>query len=213
MIDPRDQRGEEFAGLLAGCERQLFAYILALVWNVQDAEDLYQQTAMTLWEKFDGFQRGTNFSSWAFTTARLLILNFQRAQQRHKTFLTAELASTLADRQSARPAGEPDLLADALVDCMNQLSDVDRRLIRLCYAGGETIKQIARKLGRPVQSTYNSLCRIRRRLFDCVRRTAPRKDDIGWHALKGRGEPPSSDVTPTTPFQGVPPRTARKNDP
>ncbi len=174
MIDSHDARTEEFTTLLTQCERQLFAYILALVWSAQDAEDLYQQTAMLLWEKFAEFERGTNFAHWAFSFARHVVLNFQRAQQRRKTFLTAELASTLADRQAAKPAGESNSFADALSDCMGQLNDLDRRLINLCYAGEQTIKQIAEKLGRPAQSTYNSLCRIRRRLFDCVKRAVSR---------------------------------------
>jgi len=176
VVDPNDNRSDEFVKLLAGCERQLFAYILALVWRVQDAEDLYQQTAMRLWEKFDEFQQGTNFPSWAFTTARLLVCNFQRTQSRHKTFLTAELAATLADKQAAMPVQESDSLADVLNGCMDQLSETDRRLIRLCYDGVQTIKQIAKALGRPAQSTYNSLCRIRRSLFDCVRRASRRGD-------------------------------------
>ncbi len=177
MIDSCDARSEEFTELLTQCERQLFAYILAMVWKAQDAEDLYQQTAMLLWEKFDEFERGTNFKCWAFSFARHVVLNFQRSQQRRKTFLTAKLASTLADRQAARPADELDSFADALGDCMDQLSNTDRRLIHLCYGDEQTIKQIAEKLGRPAQSTYNSLCRIRRRLFDCVKRAVSRGSD------------------------------------
>lgn len=177
MIDSSDARTEEFTQLLSQHERRLFAYILAMVWSSQDAEDVYQQTAMLLWEKFDEFERGTNFAGWALSFARHVILNFQRAQQRRKTFLTAELASTLADRQAVKPTTEADSFADALNDCMEQLNDADRRLIRLCYDGVRNIKQIAEELGRPAQSTYNSLCRIRRRLFECVRKTVSRGSD------------------------------------
>jgi RNA polymerase sigma-70 factor (ECF subfamily) len=175
MTASRDARGDEFTELLAQSERQLFAYVLALVWNAQDAEDLYQQTAMLMWEKFDEFERGTDFARWAFTFARHVVFNYQRSLQRRKTFLTAELAATLADRQT--PAEEPQAYSDALHDCMGQLADVDRRLIQLCYDGRQTIKEIAAALGRPAQSTYNSLCRIRRRLFDCVRRATARRSD------------------------------------
>jgi RNA polymerase sigma-70 factor (ECF subfamily) len=175
MTASRDARGDEFTSLLAQSERQLFAYVLALVWNAQDAEDLYQQTAMLMWEKFDEFERGTDFARWAFAFAKHVVFNYQRRQQRRKTFLTAELAATLADRQAA--AEEPLAYGDALQDCMNQLGDADRRLIHLCYDGRQSIKQIAAALGRPAQSTYNSLCRIRRRLFECVRRAAARRSD------------------------------------
>jgi len=61
---------------------------------------------------------------------------------------------------------------------MKLLSEADQNLLRLCYDGGRIIKQIAEEVGRPPQSTYNSLCRIRRRLFDCIRRLAARKENI-----------------------------------
>jgi RNA polymerase sigma-70 factor (ECF subfamily) len=178
MMETNHDPSEEFARLLSQCEKQLFSYILALVWNVQDAEDLYQQTAMTLWSKFDGFERGTDFPRWAFATARLVTSNFQRTQRRHREFLTPDLAATLADKQAALPAGEFDSLGTALVGCMDRLSQSDRDLVQLCYGEEQSIKEIADRLGRPAQSTYNSLFRIRRWLFDCIRQTVSRKADL-----------------------------------
>jgi RNA polymerase sigma-70 factor, ECF subfamily len=175
MIGPANDRSEEFAQLLSRCEKELFSYILALVWNVQDAEDLYQQTAMTLWAKFQDFQERTDFSHWAFATARLLTANFQRTRRRYSKFLTPDLAAALADKQARLPADEFDLLGDALVECMRRLSDPDRRLVQLCYGDEQSIKEVAEQIGRPVQSTYNSLSRIRRSLFDCIRQVANRK--------------------------------------
>lgn len=178
MIDPNDDRSEQFVRLLAECERQLFAYILALVWNVHDAEDLYQYTALELWRKFDEYQPGTNFAQWAFTTARLLVANFHRVQRRRKAFFSNKLVVALAERQAAVATENADTLADRLIECMKLLSEADQNLLRLCYTSGRTIKQIAEELGRPPQSTYNSLCRIRRRLFDCIRRLADREESI-----------------------------------
>jgi RNA polymerase sigma-70 factor, ECF subfamily len=178
MIETNHDRSEEFAQLLSRCEKQLFSYILALVWNVQDAEDLYQQTAMTLWSKFDSFQPGTDFPRWAFATARLLTSNFQRTQRRHKEFLTPDLAATLADKQAALPADACDAMGDALVKCMDRLSQPDRHLVQLCYGEEQSIKEIADRIGRPAQSTYNSLFRIRRALFDCIRQAISGKADL-----------------------------------
>lgn len=177
MAESNNSRRDEFTQLLSDCERRLFSYILALVWNVQDAEDLYQATAMTLWEKFDDFEPGTDFLRWSFATARLLTSNFQRTQRRHGEFLTPDLAETLADRNASLPAGQFDLLAESLVDCMDHLSATDRRLVQLCYGEENPIKDIAEKIGRSAQSTYNSLFRIRRSLFDCIQRAASRKAD------------------------------------
>lgn len=163
---------------MSDCEKRLFSYILALVWNTQDAEDLYQSTALTLWRRFDDFEPGTDFTGWALVTARLLVANFQRTRRRHNEFLTPHMASMLADRQASAPAQKLDVLAEALVECMDRLSDPDRRLVHLCYSANQSIKEVAEQLGRPAQSIYNSLFRIRRSLFDCIRNTASRKVDV-----------------------------------
>ncbi len=177
MTAPTDDRSEEFARLLAGCEKELFSYILALVWNLQDAEDLYQQTAMTLWTKFEEYEQRTEFSHWAFATARLLTLNFQRTQRRYKKFLTSDTAAMLAEKQAALPRAAIVELPDALIRCMERLSQSDRRLVQLCYGEEQAIKLVAEEIGRTVQSTYNSLSRIRRSLFDCIRRAMDRGTD------------------------------------
>jgi len=172
-----DDRSEEFARLLAGCEKELFSYILALVWNLQDAEDLYQQTAMTLWTKFQEYEQRTEFSHWAFATARLLTLNFQRTQRRYRKFLTSDTAAMLAEKQANLPKAAIVELPDALLQCMERLSQSDRRLVQLCYGEEQAIKLVAEEIGRTVQSTYNSLSRIRRSLFDCIRRAIDRGTD------------------------------------
>ena len=91
--------------------------------------------------------------------------------------MTQGLASILADKQAGTPTDELDLLAEGLVECMDKLSEADRHLIHLCYAEEQAITQIAEELGRPVQSVYNSLFRIRRTLFDCIQRAASRRGD------------------------------------
>ena len=58
----------------------------------------------------------------------------------------------------------------ALLVCLARLAPADRELIRLRYAPSETGKSLARKLGRPANSVYQSLSRIRRALLECVKR-------------------------------------------
>ncbi len=58
----------------------------------------------------------------------------------------------------------------ALLACLSRLAPADRELIRQRYAPSETGKSLARKLGRPANSVYQSLSRIRRALLECVKR-------------------------------------------
>ncbi|MCG8584403.1 MAG: hypothetical protein MI757_06800 [Pirellulales bacterium] len=45
----RNDRHERFSALLAQHQAQILGYILALAMNRDDAEDLFQATALVLW--------------------------------------------------------------------------------------------------------------------------------------------------------------------
>lgn len=46
---------QQFLSLFLRSEREVFRYVSVLVPNVADAEDIVQQTALALWEKFDTY--------------------------------------------------------------------------------------------------------------------------------------------------------------
>ena len=49
---------QRFLSLFLRSEREIFRYVAALVPNVTDAEDIVQQTALALWEKFHAYEPG-----------------------------------------------------------------------------------------------------------------------------------------------------------
>ena len=58
----------------------------------------------------------------------------------------------------------------ALVECLAKLRPKDRDLIEQRYAPGERGKRLAEQLGRPANSVYQTLGRIRRVLMECIQR-------------------------------------------
>jgi DNA-directed RNA polymerase specialized sigma24 family protein len=59
----------------------------------------------------------------------------------------------------------------ALRGCLDKLPDSDRQLVRHCYGDSRvTFKTAAEELGRPVNSVYKALNRIRRALYHCIER-------------------------------------------
>lgn len=58
----------------------------------------------------------------------------------------------------------------ALKHCLGKLRDKDRDLIESRYAPGERGKDLASQIGRPANSVYQSLGRIRRTLMECIQR-------------------------------------------
>jgi RNA polymerase sigma-70 factor (ECF subfamily) len=56
--------------------------------------------------------------------------------------------------------------------CLDKLPDKDRQLVRYCYGDSRaTFKTVAQELGRPVNTVYKALNRIRKSLMQCIERT------------------------------------------
>ena len=160
---------ERFAELLRAHHTQLFGYLYALVHDLNDAEDLYQETSMVLWRKFGDYQEGTSFFSWARAAARYQTLNFRRGRKRRRQVpLSAESEAMLSEVFDELT---PDLLQarlEALQDCKQRLDEEDRQLLEACYGSPRNFREIAAELGRSPKSVYDALGRIRGALMKCI---------------------------------------------
>jgi RNA polymerase sigma-70 factor (ECF subfamily) len=59
----------------------------------------------------------------------------------------------------------------ALRHCLDRLKREKRQLLERCYAGTDSIKEIAAELGQSPNVLYMTLKRLRRALFDCINLT------------------------------------------
>ena len=167
-----DQKAE-FAALLARHQSQLFGYIYSLVRDLDDADDLFQQTSLVLWDKFDLFDPSRSFVGWACGVARYEVLNFLRSRSRNRLYFSDELNLALIEAQENLDEErlEERLATLRLAGCMNKLRERDKDLLEACYSRSAGVRDVALTRGRSAQSIHNSLRRIRRALFDCVRRS------------------------------------------
>ncbi len=165
--DPRDR--EAFLDLLAAHEAQLLGFLCAIVRNYQDAEDLFQQSVLTMWKKFDSFEANTNFVGWGCRIARNHAMNL--GQARRAIPLSDEVLELLTVEQEAE---EPELRIArrrALSRCIDKLSAKDRVLVDAAYNSDQSIQMVAEHLGRSAAGVYNSLSRIRSALYRCIQAT------------------------------------------
>src|SRR5438034_9183142 len=85
------ERKAEFADYLRQHQSQLFGYLHSLVRDLNDADDLFQQTTVILWNKFADFDRERSFIAWACGVARLEVANFLRSRSRQRLYFTDDL--------------------------------------------------------------------------------------------------------------------------
>ena len=162
-------REEQFLQQFLKYERRIYAFIFALVASWTDADDLLQETSVVLWSKFDSFQPGSDFLSWALSIARFQVLNFRKKQRSLSARLSTECVEALADQMIAETDESSDR-RKALAECLSMLKTRDRELIQLRYQQGATTQGVATQVGRSLKAIYKALNRVHMQLLFCVRR-------------------------------------------
>ena len=158
---------QRFLSLFLRSEREIFRYVAALVPNVTDAEDIVQQTAMALWEKFDAYDPSQPFTPWACRFALNKARQWIERRQRWQALLEHGLAEELAQRrQELQPEFERRL--KHLEACLDKLPPRQRSLVEAYYYERIDVESLAERSGKTAAATYKSLQRIRQTLQLCV---------------------------------------------
>ena len=160
---------DQFVPLFLAHQRGIYQYLLALVGRPQDAEDLLQETSVTLWEKFDDFEPGSNFYAWARKVAYNKVLNFRQLRRHSDQLLDPDVLDVIAS-QAGTDENRWTVFHKALQVCLSKLRDLDRALIQRRYRPDYDRQKVAEELSRPPNSVSKSLARIRRTLMECVHR-------------------------------------------
>jgi len=167
----RNVAHQQFLSLFLRSEREIYRYVAVLVPNLADVEDIVQQTAVDLWEKFDAYDPNQPFTPWACRFALNTARQWVERRQRWQILLTNGLAEELALRREAlRPELEARLTH--LEVCLHKLPEDQRAIVEGYYYRRDNIEDLAEGSGRTVAATYKALQRIRQSLQTCIERAA-----------------------------------------
>jgi RNA polymerase sigma-70 factor, ECF subfamily len=161
------ERVEEFVRLLGQNQRRLFLYIITLVPNYNDAEEIIQNTNLVMWREFEQFELGTNFTAWACKVAFHQVLAWRKKRQRDRLQFSDAFLEAVAE-ESAAALDALDERSQLLAGCIDRLPEAQRQLVRLRYSEGQAIDVIARRVDKSVDAVYRTLSRIRHTLHNCV---------------------------------------------
>ena len=162
---------QRFLSLFLRSEREVFRYVAALVPNMTDAEDIVQQTALALWEKFDAYDPSQPFTPWACRFALNKARQWLERHRRWQALLEHGLAEELEQRrQELRP--ELELRLKHLEVCLRRLPSDQRALVEGYYYERAGIERLAERAGKTTTATYKTLQRIRQRLQRCLEHRA-----------------------------------------
>jgi len=145
------------------------AFVRSLVPTLDDANDVMQEVAIVLWEKFAEYETSEDFRRWAFGVAKFKVLSWQRDRMRDRHVFGLEATELLA-AEAERHVGLLEAQRAALQDCLHKLSAEQRGLVHSAYAPGSRIDALANQLGSTAMALYKKLHRIRMLLAECTRR-------------------------------------------
>ncbi|MES2660979.1 MAG: sigma-70 family RNA polymerase sigma factor [Verrucomicrobiota bacterium] len=142
-------------------------FVLALLPDFVRAEDVVQETFLTVTCKAAEFQPGTEFPKWACAIARYKVMEARRAEMRAGAGLSDEMLHTLAECPAAV---RDETRIDLLKQCLDELAPQARRAMDLRYEEDLSPAQIAATCGWTAESAYSILSRARTFLKACIER-------------------------------------------
>ena len=162
-----NDRTAEFLQLLGEHDRALYAYILAMVPNIAEVQDIAQDVRLRLWEQFDKFEPGTNFGAWSRAIAHYLVLAHRKTSSRQHALFGDKFVDLVAE-EVAESVEELPPRQIALQGCLKKLGKEARNLLMRYYSGEGTANQLAEETGRSPDGIRQSVCRSRHTLGKCI---------------------------------------------
>ena len=169
MENPNSKSSKFFA-LYTNTQGRLYSYLLMMVHNRDDADELLQETASIMWEKFDQFKEGTNFGAWAIKIAKNKCYEHLRKNKSTKMLLNEKFYENISDF-AEKSSEELPVRLQALNYCITKLNASNQKLLKLRYRKDLSIKDISQATGRSCSTLYKNLVNILTLLRICISRT------------------------------------------
>ena len=164
------QKHKAFFHLFTGNQSHIYSYILMLVRQINIADDVFQDVALAMWEHFDKYEIGTDFTAWGMRIARNKVIDYFRKNKANRIWYSDETLRLISDNRAKKNKNN-DTRIKALEKCISKLSANDKHLIQLKYSQKITTKALSERIGRSVNGLYKSLSRIHSSLYQCIQRT------------------------------------------
>ncbi|NOZ41261.1 MAG: sigma-70 family RNA polymerase sigma factor [Planctomycetes bacterium] len=147
----------------------VLAFIRSTIRDFHRGEDVMQEVAETVAEKFDQYDRKRPFPPWVLGIARNKVLAYLRkhANDRHvfDDETVGKIATVYGDVE-----GEFSEMQNALEICMKQVKGRAQKILKMRYVRNQTPAVIARALGLSANAVSVMLHRVRQALRECVQR-------------------------------------------
>lgn len=159
-----------FALLYQRTSAKLYGICLRLLGNEAEAQEILQEVFLTVWRKADRFDAGkAGAITWLAVLARNRAID--RIRRRTSGSEVIEAAAEIPDEgPSAFEVVEHKLDAARLSDCLEELDERTRTVIKTAFFEGATYPQLAERADVPLPTMKSWIRRGLQRLRGCLER-------------------------------------------
>lgn len=162
-----DQDHDMFLKRFLPVQPRLRGYLLATLRDPAETDDVFQEVAMVLWQKFGDFDQTRSFAAWAIGIARLQVLKRRQSFARSRLVFSEEAVASLAEAASEDPDAE-DVRRSHLSQCLEKLPPDHRAVVAMRFEEKRSLAEIAATLRKREAAVSMMMVRIRRWLRACV---------------------------------------------
>lgn len=144
-----------FETIVQRCQQRLFTYLVQLVGNEQDAQDIAQETFVKAYRHLHSFDGRAQFSTWLYAIAKNTAFSHLRRRKYHQPI--EELAEVLPEPPPKINADDRDSIWATARTLKPKLFE----LLWLFYGEGFSLKEIAEITGGNVITVRVNLHRAR----------------------------------------------------
>lgn len=143
------------------------SYILSMIPNNSDHDDIMQNTAIAAFKKLDQYDESRPFTKWALGFARYEILAARGKYARNPIIFHDTLVETLMELYYEM---EEELTARAisLKECINKLPKRNFEILKMRYEDTLPFDDIANNLNITHGAIRTQLSRIKKTLKECI---------------------------------------------
>lgn len=150
---------------------KIFGFAIKMTKNRSDAEDIVQEISLTLVKKLDSFKGNSQFSTWLYKVTLntcYMALNKTKKNNQHEVKSEYLNESTPSSQASSAKWGQSPArisqyreIAELIQDAVNELSEYNRKIIRLKDMEGYSNAEVSEIMGISISAVKSRLLRSR----------------------------------------------------
>lgn len=164
----RIKRGDDeaFAILMERYAEQVYALVVRIIQQREDAEELTQDIFIKAYEQLEGFSGRSSFATWLYRIAyNCAISHTRRHRVPHYSIDEGRLSAVSDDDVEQMEGNLSDHNIDALMRAIDRLDAEERALVTLFYYEQRPITECAEITHQSESNTKVRLHRIRKKLY------------------------------------------------